>query len=65
MPGRVWAGAAYALLPAVTGAVSATAALAGGVALLAGSYLIGSWLWMSLASIAVIFAIHWVMRRMS
>ncbi|NOS69496.1 MAG: hypothetical protein HOP33_06145 [Verrucomicrobia bacterium] len=35
----------------------------GGLAMVAVSFFIGSWFWMSLICIALIYGIHWMMKR--
>lgn len=38
-------------------------ALVGGIVMMAGSYLVSSWLWMSLLSIAIMIAVYWLIKR--
>jgi hypothetical protein len=38
-------------------------AMIGGILMMAGSYLVSSWLWMSLLSIALMVAVYWLAKQ--
>ncbi len=41
----------------------ATMPMIGGVVMVAISYLVGSWFWMSLLCLALMFAVYWLVKR--